>query len=166
MFFGIPLLSLLSYNAVNLISNSSAFSKSSLTIWNFLVHILLRPSLKDFEHYLASMWNEYNCMVVWAFFGIALLWDWDENSPFPVLRPLLSFPNFLTYWCGTLTVSSFRIWNSSAGIPSPPLASFTVMLSTVHLTSHSKMSGSRWVTAPSGLFRSLRPLLYSCSTQP
>ena len=41
----------------NLISGSSAFSKSSLYIWKFLVHILLKPSLEDFEHYLASMWN-------------------------------------------------------------------------------------------------------------
>ena len=40
---------------VNLISGSSAFSKSSLNIWNFLVYILLKPGLKDFEHYLASM---------------------------------------------------------------------------------------------------------------
>ena len=39
----------------NLISGSSAFSKSSLCIWKFLVHMLLKPSLKDFEHYLASM---------------------------------------------------------------------------------------------------------------
>ena len=40
----------------NLISGSSAFSKSSLYVWNFLVHVLLKPSLKDFEHYyLASM---------------------------------------------------------------------------------------------------------------
>ena len=39
----------------NLISGSSAFSKTSLNIWNFSVHILLKPSLKDFEHYLASM---------------------------------------------------------------------------------------------------------------
>ena len=38
----------------NLISGSSAFSKTNLSIWNFLVHILLKPSLKDFEHYLAS----------------------------------------------------------------------------------------------------------------
>ena len=48
------------------------------------------PSLKDFEHNLASMWNECNCMVVWTFFGIAFLWDWNENWPFPVLWPLLS----------------------------------------------------------------------------
>ena len=50
-------------NVGNLISGSSAFSKSSLYISKFLVHIPLKPNLKDFEHYLASMWNEYNCVV-------------------------------------------------------------------------------------------------------
>ena len=49
----------------NMISGSFAFSKSSLCIWKFSVHVLLKPSLKDFEHYLASMWNERNCMVFW-----------------------------------------------------------------------------------------------------
>ena len=39
--------------------------------------------------------DECNCVVVWAFFGIAFLWDWNENWPFPVLWPLLSFPNLL-----------------------------------------------------------------------
>ena len=39
----------------NLISDFSAFSKSMLNIWKFSVHVLLKPSLKDFEHYLASM---------------------------------------------------------------------------------------------------------------
>ena len=39
----------------NLISGSSAFSKSSLNIWKFSVHVLLKPDLKDFEHYFASM---------------------------------------------------------------------------------------------------------------
>ena len=74
------------------------FSKSTLYIWKFLVHILLKPSLKDFEHYLASMWNEHNYVVVWTFFGIALLWNWNENWPLPVLWPLWSFPNLLTCW--------------------------------------------------------------------
>ena len=74
------------------------FSKSTLYIWKFLVHILLKPSLKDFGHYLASMWNEHNYVVVWTFFGIALLWDWNENWPFPVLWSLLHFPNLLTQW--------------------------------------------------------------------
>ena len=75
-----------------------AFFKYNLNICKFLVHVLLKASLKDFEHYFASMWNEYNCVVVWAFFGIAFLWDWNENWPFPVLWTLLSFPNLLAYW--------------------------------------------------------------------
>ena len=56
-----------STDVANLISGYSAFSKSILYIWNFLVHVLLKPSLKDFEHYLASMWNEHNCKIVWIF---------------------------------------------------------------------------------------------------
>ena len=64
--------------------------------------------------------------------------------------------------CSTLTASSFRIWNSSTGIPSPPLA-FVVMLSKAHLTSHSRMFGSRWVITPSCLSGSLRSCLYSSS---
>ena len=68
----------------NLISGSSAFSKSILNIWKFTVHALLKPGLENFEHYFVIMWNECNCEVVWAFFGIAFLWDWNENWPFPV----------------------------------------------------------------------------------
>ena len=75
---------------VNLISGSSAFSTSSLNIWRFTVHILLKTGLETFKHYFTSVWDEYNCAVVWAFFGIAFLWDWNENWPFPVLWPLLS----------------------------------------------------------------------------
>ena len=59
----------------HMISGSSAFSKSSLYICSFLIHVLLKPSLKEFEHYLASIWNELSCAVVWTFFGIDLLWD-------------------------------------------------------------------------------------------
>ena len=81
----------------NLISGSFAFSKSCLYIWKFLVHILLKPVLKDFKDYLASMWNECNCTTVWTFLSIVFLWDWNENLPFPVLWPLLSFPNLLAY---------------------------------------------------------------------
>ena len=81
-----------------LISGSSAFSKSSLNIWKFSVYVLLKPSLENFEHYFASVWDECNCAVVWTFFGIAFLWDWNENWPFPVLWPQLSFPNLLVYW--------------------------------------------------------------------
>ena len=49
----------------NLISGSSAFSKTSLNIWKFIVHILLKPGLENFEHYFTSVWDEYNCAVVW-----------------------------------------------------------------------------------------------------
>ena len=56
------------------------------------------PGLENFEHYFTSVWDECNYVVVWAFFGIACLWDWNENWPFPVLWPLMSFPNLLTYW--------------------------------------------------------------------
>ena len=121
-------------DASNLISGSSAFFKSSLNVWRFSVHILLKPGLGNFEHYFSWVWDEYNCAVVWTFFGIAFLWDWNENWPFPVPWPLLSFPNLLAYWVRTFTASSFRIWNSSDGIPSPPLALFVVMLPKVHLT--------------------------------
>ena len=85
-------------NVCNLISGSSAFSKSSLNIWVFSIHVLLKPGLENFEHYFASMWNECNCVVVWTFIGTALLWNWNENWPFLVLWPLLSFPSLLAYW--------------------------------------------------------------------
>ena len=58
----------------NLISGSSAFSKSTLNT----VHALLKPSLGNFEPYFDSVWDECNCVVVWAFFSIAFLWDWNH----------------------------------------------------------------------------------------
>jgi len=126
-------------------------SKSSLNIWKFSVHILLKPSLENFEHYFARMWNECNCVVVWTLFVIAFLWDWNENRLFPVLWS----PNFLAYWVQHFKASSFRIWNSSTGIPSPPLALFvTSFLRPTWL-------GSMWVIIPSWLSGSLRSFLYS-----
>ena len=82
----------------NLMSGSSAFSESSLNIWKFLVHILSKPGLENCEHHFSSVCDKGNCVVVWAFFGITFLWDWNENWPVPVLWPLLSFPNLLAYW--------------------------------------------------------------------
>ena len=63
----------------------------------------------------------------------------------------------------TFTVASFRIWNGSTGIPSPPLALFIVMLPKAHLTSHSRMSCSRLVITPSWLSGLWRAFLYSYS---
>ena len=82
----------------NLISGSSAFFKTGLNIWKFTVHILLKPDLANFKRYFTSVWDEWNCVVVWAFFDIVFLWYWNENWHFPVLWPLLSFPNLLAYW--------------------------------------------------------------------
>ena len=81
----------------NLISGSSAFPRTSLNIWKFTVHVMLKPGLENFEHYFTSVWDECNCAVVWASFGIAFLWDWNENWPFPVLWSLLSFQKLLAY---------------------------------------------------------------------
>ena len=65
----------------NLIYGSSAFSKCSLNIWKFMVHVLLKPGLENFEHYFASMWYECQCAVVWAFVRRR---QWH---PTPVLLP-------------------------------------------------------------------------------
>ena len=81
---------------VNLNSGSSVVSESSLYIWKFSVHIMLKPSLKDFEHNLASMQYECNC-IIWTFFEVAFLWDWNENWSFPVLWSLLSLPSLLAH---------------------------------------------------------------------
>ena len=68
----------------NLISGSSAFSKTSLNIWKFMVHILLKPGLGNFEHYFNNMWDECNCVVVWASWhclSLGLEWKLTFSSP-------------------------------------------------------------------------------------
>ena len=130
----------------NLISGSSAFSKSSLNIWKFSVHILLKTCLENFELYFASMWDEYSCRyfehsLTLPFFGIGMKTDLFQSCGHCWV--------FQICWhieCSTLKHHLSRI--CSAGIPSPPLALFVVMLSKAHLTSHSRMSGSRWVITP------------------
>ena len=114
----------------NLISGSSDFSKTSLNIRKFTVHILLKPGLENFEQYFTSVWDECNCAVVWAFFGIAFLWNWNENWPFPVLWPLLSFPNLLVYWVQhlhSIPLTDITLFPIS---PCPPLPTTTILLST------------------------------------
>ena len=82
----------------NLTSGSSAFSKSSLNIWMFTVHVLLKPSLENFEHYFASMWDECNCAVVCSlalpFFGIGMKLKLTFSSPVATAE----FPTFMAYW--------------------------------------------------------------------
>ena len=122
-------------NVGNLISGSSAFSKSSLNIWKFTVHVLLKLGLRNFKHYFPSVWDECICVVVWAFFGISFLCDWNGSWPFPVCGHWWVFQICWHIECSTFTASSFRVWKSSTGIPSPPLALFVVMLPKAHLTS-------------------------------
>ena len=145
-------------------------TQQMLAIWSLVPMPFLNPAwtsgsyssrtveacLENFEHYFASVWYECNCAVVWTFFGIAFLWDSNENWSFPVLWPQLSFPNLLAYWVQHFHSIIFQDWNSSTGIPSPPLALFIVMLPKAHLTSHFRMSGSRWVITPSWLSGSWR----------
>ena len=62
----------------NLISRASTFSKSSLNIWKFLVCVLLKTLLDNFEQYFVNVWDECNSVVVWTSFGIAFLWDFTD----------------------------------------------------------------------------------------
>jgi len=147
----------------NLISGSSAFSKTSLNICKFTVHILLKTGLENFENHFTNMWDECNCVVVWAFFGIALFGIGMKTDLFQSCGHCWVFQICWYIDCSTFTASSFRIWNSLTGISSPPLAFFIVMLPKAHLTSHSRMSGSGWVITPLWLSGSWRSFLYSSS---
>ena len=132
----------------NLISGSSAFSKTSLNIWKFMDHILLKPGLENFEHYFTSMWDECNCALVWAFLALPFFGIEMKTDLFQSCGHCWVFQICWHIEHSTFTASSFRIWNSSAGIPSPPLAFFIVMLPKAHLTLHSRTSGSRSVITP------------------
>ena len=140
----------------NLISSSSAFSKSSLNIWKFSVHILLKPSLENFQYYFASM--EVSSVVQQSEHSLALPFFWIgmKADLFQSCGHCWVFQICWHIECCTFTVSSFRIWNSSTGIPSSPLALFIVMLLKAYLTLHSRISGSRWVITPSWLSGFLR----------
>ena len=140
-FSGIPLLSVWSSECWQFDLWFSAFSKPSLYIWKFSVHILLKPRLKDFEYNLTSVWNECNVWTFFSlrFFGIGMNTDFFQSCGLCWVFQICWYTE-----CSTLSTSSSRIWNSSAGIPSLPLALFVVMLK-AHFTSHSRMSGSRWL---------------------
>ena len=124
--------------------------------WKFMVHVQLKTGLENFEHYFARMWDEWWVQIVcWfeqslalPFFGIGMKTDLFQSCGHCRV--------FQICWhieCSTFTASSFRIWNSSAGISSPPVALFVVMLPKPHLTLHSRMSGYRWVITPLWLCR-------------
>ena len=159
--------------------NNLAFSmiQRMLVIWS-LVPLFLQNSAcifvsSWFTYYWSLHWKIF-CItllacemstIVWKFehFLHCLLWDWNENWPFPDLWSLLTFPDLLIYWVQHFNSVNFKIWNSLAGISSHSLALLVAMLPKANLTSHCKMFSSSWVTKPSCLFRSLRPYLYSSS---
>ena len=119
-----------------------------------------RLSLKYCDHNLTSVWNEYNCTVIWTFFSIPVFAIGMKTDLFQSYGRCWVFQICWRIECSTL---SFRIWNSSAGIPSPPLAMLLVKLPKALLTSHSRISDSRWVITPSWLSGSLKTFLY-CSS--
>jgi len=116
----------------NFISCSSAFIKTSLNIWKVMVHVLLRPGLENFEHYFANMWDECNCAVVEHSLALPFLGIGMKTDLFLSCGHCWVFQICWHIEYSTFKASSFRIWNSSTGIPSPPLALFIVMLSKVH----------------------------------
>ena len=132
-------------------SGSSWFICCWSLAWRILSIILLACEMSAIVHQFE------HCLPL-PFFGIAM-----KTDPFQSYGDCWVFQICWHIECSTLTASSFRIWNSSTGIPSPPLALFIVMLPKAHLTSHSRMSGSRWVITPSWLSGSWRSFLYSSS---
>ena len=130
-------------------SGSSQFTYCSSLAWRILSITLLACEMsrvvQQFAHSLAS-----------PFFGTGMKTDLFQSCGHCWV--------FQICWhteCSTLTASSFKIRNNSAGIPSPPLHLFVVMLPKAHLTWHSRMFGCRWVITPLWLYRSLRSFLYS-----
>ena len=97
--------------------------------------------------------------ILWHCLSLGLQWKLTFSSPVATAE----FSKFAGILSEALSQPPFRIWSSSTGIPSPPLALFVVMLPKAHLTSHSRMSGSRWVITPSWLSGSWRSFLYSSS---
>ena len=140
----------------NLISGSSAFSKPSLNIWKFWVHIMLKPSLEELSITLQTwemsatvQWLEHS--LVLPFLGTEMRIDLFQSSGHCWLFQI----SWHIEW-STLIASSFRILNNSARMLSPPLALWAAGLPNAHLTSHSRMSGSEWETTPLWLSGSLR----------
>ena len=107
----------------NSFSGSSTFSKSSLNIWKFMVHKLLKLDFENFEHYFADVWDEWNCVVVWAFFGIGFLWNWNENWPFPVINSKNLYSVFMSACrniSGVSLLHSIFSFNLAINLKNPP----------------------------------------------
>ena len=149
-----------------------------LTIWSLVPLPFLKPAWTSGSSWFMCCWN-----LAWRILNItwltcdmsAVVWYFEHSLALSFLGIGMKMDLFQScshcwvfqiYWhivCSTFTASSFRIWNSSTGIPSPPLALFLVMLHKAHLTLHSRMCGSRWVIKSSWLSESWRSSFYSSS---
>jgi len=160
--------------------SSLAFSiiQWMLAIWSLILLSFLNPAYTSGNSQFTYFWG-----LAWRILSITLLtyemstivWQFGHSLAllfFKIGMKTDFFQScghcwvFQICWhieCSTFSASSFRIWSSSAGIPSPPLALFIVMLPKAPLTLHSGIPGSRCVTTPSWLFGLLRPFLYSSS---
>ena len=138
--------------------------------WMLAIWSLVPLPFPDLACTSGSSWFKYCWSLAWRILNITLLacemsaivWYFEHSFALPFFGIGMKTDHFQSCgpcwvfqicWhieCSTFTASSFRIWNSSAGIPSLPLALFVMMLPKAHLTSHSRMSGSRWVNAPLG----------------
>ena len=147
--------------------------KQMLVIWSLVPLPFQNPVWTS-----GSSWYMYCWSQAWRIFSITLLVcgmstiaQWFEHSlallffgvgmKTDLFQACGHFWVFQICWhveCSTFTASSFRIWNSSTGIPSPPLTLFVVIFPEAHLT-HSRMPGSRWVITPSWLSASWRSFL-------
>ena len=156
--------------------NSLAFCMIQwiLAIWSLVPLPFLKPGWTSGSSRFTYCWS-----LAWRILSItslacemsAIVWYFKHSLALPFFGIGMKTDFFQSYghfwvfqicWhieCSTFTASSFRIWNSSIEISSPPLALFVVMLSKAHLSSHSRISGSRWVITPSWLSGSWRSFL-------
>ena len=111
-----------------------SFLNPVFNIWNFMVHVMLKPGLETFKHYFAGMWNERNCAVVWTFLVMAILWIGMKTDLFQSCGHCCVFQPCWHIECNTFTASSFMIWNISTGIPLHLLDLFIVMILKAHFT--------------------------------
>ena len=149
-----------------------------LAIWSLVSLLFLNSACA-----CGSSQSPYSWNLAWRILNINLLacemsvivWQFEHFLALPIFGLGMKTDLFQScdhcwvfqicwpFKCSILTTSTFRIWNSSARMSSPPLALFIVKLPKAHLASHSRMSNYRWMITPWWLSESLRPFLYSSS---
>ena len=119
--------------------------------------------LSNFHFHFTSRGDECSCLMVNTFFGTTLLGNWDEDWLFQFCGHCCVFQICWYTECNTFKASSFRVLNSSTEILSHQITLLTAVLPKAHLISHSRMSGSGWLTTPLRLSQSLRSFLHYSS---